>query len=191
MTDYTALPGDLPAPDDDGAANHLPGLPVASLVMTATDGSLVDLSILRGRSIVYLYPMTGVPGIALPEGWDLIPGARGCTPESCGFRDHFAELRAAGASAVFGLSSQTTEYQREAVERLLLPFEMLSDPEWPLAEALRLPTFEAVGVRLYRRLTLVVRDGVIEHVFYPVFPPNEHAAAVVAWLGDHAIPPIE
>jgi peroxiredoxin len=182
MSDYTTLPDALPAPEDDGAADHLRGLPVPSLAMAATDGSLVDLSTLSGRSIVYLYPMTGVPGVALPEGWDLIPGARGCTPESCGFRDHFAELRAAGASAVFGLSSQTTEYQREAVERLHLPFQMLSDPGWLLAEALRLPTFDAVGVRLYKRLTLILRDGVVEHAFYPVFPPNEHAAAVVAWL---------
>jgi len=176
------LPDALPAPEDDGAADHLPGLPMPSLVLAATDGSLVDLSALRGRSIVYFYPMTGVPGVALPEGWDLIPGARGCTPESCGFRDHFAELRAAGASAVFGLSSQTTEYQREAVDRLHLPFAMLSDPEQRLVDALHLPTFDIDGRRLYKRLTLIVRDGVIEHAFYPVFPPNEHAAAIVAWL---------
>lgn len=182
MTDYATLPDDLPVPADDGAAEHLPGMPVPSATLTATDGSAVDLSTLGGRTIVYVYPMTGVPGVEQPEEWDLIPGARGCTAEACDFRDHFAELHAAGASAVFGLSSQTTDYQREAVARLHLPFGMLSDPELRMADALRLPTFEAGGMRLYTRLTLVLRDGQVEHAFYPVFPPNEHAAAVIAWL---------
>jgi peroxiredoxin len=182
MTDYTTLPSDLPRPADDGAADHLAGAPMPSLLLTATDGSAVELGSLSGRTVIYVYPMTGVPGVDQPEGWDLIPGARGCTAEACDFRDHFAELRAAGASAVFGLSSQATDYQREAVERLHLPFGMLADPELRLADILRLPTFEAGGMRLYKRLTLIMRDGVIEHAFYPVFPPNEHAAAVVAWL---------
>lgn len=182
MSDYTALPVHLPVPDDDGAADHLPGLCVPQLSLPATSGTTIDLASLTGTTIIYLYPMTGVPGVPLPGGWDLIPGARGCTPESCGFRDHFAELQAAGASAVFGLSSQTSAYQREAVERLDLPFAMLSDPEFVLAEALRLPTFDVEGTRLYRRLTLVVRGGRIEHAFYPVFPPNEHAEVVLEWL---------
>ena len=186
VSDYSALPDDLPAPEDDGAADHLPGMRMPELVLTATDARAINLAAHPGTTILYLYPMTGVPDVPLPEGWDLIPGARGCTPESCGFRDHFAELQAAGATAVFGLSSQTSEYQREAVGRLHLPFAMLSDPQFQLAEALRLPTFEAVGVRLYRRLTLVIRDGHIEHVFYPVFPPNEHAAVVLDWLAARA-----
>jgi peroxiredoxin len=182
MSDYMALPADLPVPEDDGAADHLVGMRMPDLVLQATNGKAVNLSTLEGTTIVYLYPMTGVPGVPLPEGWDLIPGARGCTPESCGFRDHFAELRDAGASAVFGLSSQSTEYQREAAERLELPFPMLSDAGFALGDALRLPTFEVEGTRLYRRLTLIIRDGMIDHVFYPVFPPNEHAGAVLAWL---------
>jgi peroxiredoxin len=182
VTDYLALPTDLPAPVDDGAADHLHGMRMPHLVLSATSGLDVDLASLDGTVVLYLYPMTGAPGIPLPKDWDLIPGARGCTPEACGFRDHFAELRAAGASEVFGLSSQTTEYQREAVDRLHLPFAMLSDPAFELAEALQLPTFDVAGTRLYKRLTLIVRGGLIEHVFYPVFPTDTHAAAVVAWV---------
>jgi peroxiredoxin len=182
MSDYTALPTGLPVPEDDGAADHLRGLRMPDFVLTATNGADVNLANLEGTTIAYIYPMTGVPGVPLPEGWDLIPGARGCTPESCGFRDHFAELQAAGASGVFGLSSQTTDYQREVADRLNLPFALLSDPGLELAEALRLPTFEVDGMRLYKRITLVVRDGAIEHVFYPVFPTDTHAAAVLAWL---------
>jgi peroxiredoxin len=185
MSDYTDLPTGLPIPEDDGAADHLRGMRMPDLVLPATSGIDVNLACLEGAAIVYVYPMTGVPGVPLPEGWDLIPGARGCTPEACGFRDHFAELQAAGATAVFGLSSQTTNYQHEVVERLHLPFAMLSDPGLKLAEALRLPTFEVDGMRLYKRLTLVVRDGLIEHVFYPVFPTDTHAAAVETWLSVH------
>jgi peroxiredoxin len=134
---------------------------------------------------VYIYPMTGRPGVALPEGWDDIPGARGCTPESCAFRNLYADLQAAGAARVFGLSSQPTEYQAEAVERLHLPFAMLSDERLTLADALGLPTFTVDGVRLYRRLTMIVMDGVIEHVFYPIFPPDQHAQEVLDWLRAH------
>ncbi|HEX3680032.1 MAG TPA: peroxiredoxin [Galbitalea sp.] len=185
MSDYTNLPTGLPVPEDDGAADHLRGMRTPDLVLPATSGIDVNLAGIEGAAIVYVYPMTGVPGVPLPEGWDLIPGARGCTPEACGFRDHFAGLRAAGATAVFGLSSQTTDYQSEAVERLHLPFAMLSDPELKLAEALSLPTFEVEGMRLYKRLTLIVRNGIIEHVFYPVFPTDTHAAAVETWLAVH------
>jgi peroxiredoxin len=134
---------------------------------------------------VYFYPLTGRPGFDLPDGWDRIPGARGCTPEACNFRDHHADLRAAGAQTVFGVSSQETEYQREVVERLQLPFSMLSDPDLTLAAALGLPTFVSERHRLYRRLTLIVGDARIEHVFYPVFPPNEHAQEVLSWLRTH------
>jgi peroxiredoxin len=149
---------------------------------------MVDLSNLTAaRTVIYCYPMTGVPGKPLPEGWDMIPGARGCTPQTCGFRDHYQDLLQLQAE-VFGLSTQTTEYQLEMAERLHLPFEILSDAEFRLCEALRLPTFEVEGVRLLRRLTLIVRCGRIEHVFYPVFPPNESADQVMRWLQDHPIP---
>lgn len=184
MTDYSTLPDDLPAPQDDGAADHLPGLPMPELSLRTSDGRTVDLGALGpGRTIVYLYPRTGQPGVELPQGWNAIPGARGCTPESCGFRDHFADLQATGVTAVWGLSSQDPDYQAEAVERLHLPFDMLSDPEFSLADALTLPTFAATGHdRLYSRLTLVIRDGAIEHVFYPAFPPDTHAEQVLDWL---------
>jgi peroxiredoxin len=171
----------IPAPRDDGAADHLPGSPLPGLSLPSTAGGAVLLSGLTGRTVLYVYPMTGRPGVPLPEGWDSIPGARGCTPEACGFRDHHAELSAAGAH-VYGLSSQPTDYQQEAASRLRLPFALLSDERLELAEALRLPTFEVEGRRLFTRLTLVVRAGVIEHVFYPVFPPGEHAEQVLAWL---------
>ncbi|WP_456847393.1 peroxiredoxin [Cellulomonas sp. P5_C6] len=182
--DLTRLPDDLPVPADDGAADHLTGTPLPPVVLVATDGTRVTLDELGpGRSVVYAYPMTGGgPGVELPADWDSIPGARGCTAEACAFRDHHAELLAAGASAVFGLSTQDTDYQREAVERLHLPFPMLSDESLALTTALRLPTFEAGGRTLLRRLTMVVRDGVVEKTFYPVFPPDGHAAEVLAWL---------
>ena len=184
MVDFNALPDDLPEPVDDGAADHLAGTSLPALTLVATSGEPVPLDRLGpgGRSVLYLYPMTGRQGVDLPEGWDDIPGARGCTPESCGFRDHHADLLAAGAQAVYGVSSQSTEYQREAAERLHLPFAMLADPGLALADALALPTFTVDDQRLYRRLTLIVDDARIEHVFYPVFPPDRHAEQVVAWL---------
>ncbi|HEV3291833.1 MAG TPA: peroxiredoxin [Streptosporangiaceae bacterium] len=181
--DLLSLPAGLPVPADDGAADHLPGQPMPALSLPATDGSQVALAALgEGRTVVYLYPMTGRPGVDLPEGWDDIPGARGCTPESCAFRDLMAELRAAGAARVFGLSSQSSDYQREAVSRLHLPFSMLSDEGLALAGALGLPTFQVAGMTLYRRLTMIITGGVIEHVFYPVFPPDRHAQEVLDWL---------
>lgn len=172
----------LPAPADDGGARHLPGSRVPAVPLRATDGSSVDLSALPGRAVVYAYPRTGPPHGANPEGWDAIPGARGCTPQSCAFRDHFAELRALGVSHLFGLSTQDTAYQREAAERLRLPFALLSDERLDLARAMRLPTFETNGMVLLKRLTLALRDGAVERVFYPVFPPDRSAADVVAWL---------
>jgi peroxiredoxin len=176
------LPNNLPAPQEDGAARHLAGMKLPDLALTATDGVKVNLVRLRGRTVVYAYPRTGVPGSPLPDGWDAIPGARGCTPQSCGFRDHFAELRRAGLDRLFGLSTQDSDYQREAVERLHLPFPILSDADLKLTRALRLPTFEAGGMTLMKRLTLVIDDGRISHVFYPVFPPDRSAEITLAWL---------
>jgi peroxiredoxin len=185
QTDFP-LPANLPKPIDDGAAKHLVSLPMPKILLRSTSGGIVDLSDLHAiRTVIYCYPMTGVPGKPLPEGWDLIPGARGCTPQTCGFRDHHQELLALHAD-VFGLSTQTTDYQREMAERLHLPFEVLSDEAFELCDALQLPTFEASGVRLLRRLTLIVKEGRIEHVFYPVFPPNQSVDEVLRWLQEKA-----
>jgi peroxiredoxin len=176
------LPKDLPVPQDDGACNHLTGMKLPSIALRSTRGRAVGLSGLGGTTVVYIYPRTGRPDQELPTGWNAIPGARGCTPQSCAFRDHQEELRRAGAAQVFGLSTQDTAYQREAVERLHLPFELLSDAGLALAKALNLPTFEVDGMTLIRRLTLIARDGAIVKVFYPVFPPDRNAAEVLAWL---------
>jgi peroxiredoxin len=179
------LPTGLPIPEDDGGAAHLPGARMPRILLPATDGSWFPVERPPAgfdRLILYAYPRTGRPGVApLTADWDAIPGARGCTPESCGFRDHVAELAAAGA-AVAGVSTQDTEYQREAAERLLLPFPLLSDADLRFADALRLPVFRAGGQTLLKRLTLIVRDGVVEKVFYPVFPPDRHAEEVLGWL---------
>jgi peroxiredoxin len=186
-TDFP-LPSDLPQPIDDGAADHLRGTPIPQVSLHSTSGRLVDLSNLRvPRTVLYFYPKTGVPGEPLPEGWDRIPGARGCTPQACSFRDHHQELSELRAE-VFGISTQTTEYQREMAGRLRLPFEILSDAEFQLCDALRLPTFKVDGIRLVKRLTLIVRGSRIEHVFYPVFPPNESADQVMRWLRTNPIP---
>jgi peroxiredoxin/DNA-binding transcriptional MerR regulator len=185
-TDLTQLPDGLPVPRDDGAAAHLAGLRLPPVMLPATDGSTVRLDALGdGRTVLYVYPLTGRPGVDLPEGWDNIPGARGCTPEACGFRDHHDELCEAGAGRVYGLSSQTGDYQRELVDRLHLPFAMLSDPEFTVRDALGLPTFVANGILLYRRLTMIIDDGSVEHVFHPVFPPDRHAEQIVDWLQAH------
>jgi peroxiredoxin len=181
------LPADLPAPVDDGACDHLSGMRLPSLPLPSTAARSVDLGALPGRTVVYCYPRTGQPGADLPTGWNEIPGARGCTPQSCAFRDHHDELRALGAQ-VFGVSTQDTDYQREAVARLHLPFELLSDARLAFARALRLPTFEVASMILIKRLTLVIKDGVIERVFYPVFPPDKNAADVIAWLSRHRAP---
>jgi peroxiredoxin len=184
MTDRNLmqLPPDLPVPVDDGAARHLAGLKVPDVALAATDGSSVNLSRLSGRTIVYAYPRTGEPGKPAIDGWDAIPGARGCTPQSCAFRDHHAALAELGVSQLFGLSTQGTEYQREAVARLHLPFRLLSDADLRLARALNLPTFAIAGMTLLKRLTLVIDAGVITKVFYPVFPPDRNAEEVIAWL---------
>jgi peroxiredoxin len=182
--DLLTLPAGLPEPVDDGAADHLPGMRLPPVALAATAGDRVELAGLRGRTVVYCYPRTGRPDQELPPGWNEIPGARGCTPQSCGFRDHHAELAARGAR-VFGLSTQETDYQQEVVARLHLPFPLLSDAELELARALRLPTFVVEGMTLLRRLTMIVDDGRIAKVFYPVFPPDADAVRVVAWLEEH------
>lgn len=177
----------IPAPPDDGAARHLEGALIPDLGLPATDGRTVSLARLSGRSVVYAFPRTGRPGqIALVEGWDTIPGARGCTPQSCAFRDHYAELGAAGAAHVFGLSTQDTAYQTEAVERLHLPFALLSDESGSLWRALRLPTMEVAGLTLLKRLAMIIDDGRIKKVFYPVFPPDRNAQDVLDWLQGQA-----
>lgn len=180
-SDFSSIPAGLPVPEDDGAANHLLGLNLPQLKLPSTDGSSVNLSQLESYSVIYIYPMTGKPGVALPDGWDAIPGARGYTPQSCGFRDHHAELRALNAD-VFGLSAQDSEYQREARDRLHLPFQLLSDPGLELKRVLGLPTFEAGGMELYKRLAIIANNGRIEKVFYPVFPPNLNADEVLSWF---------
>jgi peroxiredoxin len=186
--DLYALPESLPVPVDDGACAHLAGLAMPAIPLRSTAGGLVDLSRLGGSTVVYIYPRTGRPDRDPPAGWNEIPGARGCTPQSCAFRDHHRELQAAGAR-VFGLSTQDTGYQREAVERLQLPFDLLSDERYALTQALRLPTFTMESVVLLKRLTLVVRDGRIEKVFYPVFPPDRNAEEVLDWLSRKAREP--
>ncbi|MDO4262682.1 MAG: redoxin family protein [Deinococcus sp.] len=178
------LPQGLPAPQDDGRAAHLTGLEMPALTLTAHDGSEVNVGALAepGYTVLFVYPTTGVPGQDLPQGWNEIPGARGCTPEACSFRDLLVDLQNAGAAAVLGLSHQGHAYQAELAARLRLPYPLLSDPHMQLGAALRLPTFEVQGERYYQRLTLMIRAGRIEHVFYPIFPPNEHAEQVLAWL---------
>jgi peroxiredoxin len=179
------LPPNLPVPKDDGGCRHLVGMRLPDLELPSTRNRRVNLSKATARRVVvYAYPMTGRPGVTLPAGWDEIPGARGCTLETCGFRDHHADLAKLQAE-VYGVSVQTTEYQQEMVERLKVPFEVLSDAQFTLVEALRLPTFTVEGMRLIKRLTLVASAGRIEHVFYPVFPPDRHAEEVIAWLRAH------
>ena len=176
------LPKDLPIPIDDGACNHLPGMQLPSVLLMSTRGRVVDLAKISSRTVVYCYPRTGTPDKDPPQGWNEIPGARGCTPQSCAFRDHYQELRMLGAE-VFGLSTQDSDYQKEVVARLHLPFSLLSDEKLIFTKALNLPTFEVEGLTLIRRLTLVIRDGFVEHVFYPVFPPDKNADKVIEWLG--------
>ena len=180
--DPTILPSGLPVPQDDGAARHLAGLKLPSIKLAGTDGTEVDLAKLAGRTVLYIYPRTGVPGQPLPEGWDGIPGARGCTPRSCSFRDHFAELKRLGITHVYGLSTQDSKYQGEAARRLRLPFAILSDADLKLTGALGLPTFSVAGMTLLKRMVLVIENGVIIKVFYPVFPPDKSAEEVIAWL---------
>jgi peroxiredoxin len=176
------LPANIPVPQDDGAAKHLAGMKVPDLALPTTSGSSINLSKLSGRTVVYIYPRTGVPGVDAPPGWDQIPGARGCTPQSCSFRDHFGELKRLGVAQLYGLSTQDTAYQQEAASRLHLPFAILSDEKLALTKALKLPTFTTSGMTLLKRMALVIDDGAISKAFYPVFPPDKNAEEVIGWL---------
>jgi peroxiredoxin len=180
--DWTTLPAGLPVPTDDGAAAHLAGMKLPSIALAATTGGTVDLSAQQGRVVVFAYPRTGEPGKPLPvPDWDMIPGARGCTPHTCAFRDLHSQFRALGC-AVFGLSTQESAYQREMTERLRVPFAVLSDARLELTRALRLPTFTVAGMVLLKRLAWVADDGRITKVFYPVFPPDKNAEEVLKRL---------
>lgn len=180
MTNLQQLPSDLPIPEDDGAAKHLIGMRVPHISLQTTAGIPMNLAELKGRLVIYCYPMTGQPNVALPEGWDQIPGARGCTPQSCSFRDHYQEIRSLGAEVV-GLSVQSSEYQQEMAERLHLPFPVVSDVDYQFQRAMNLPTFVAAGMTLLKRITLIANDGVIEAVHYPIFPSDSDPA----WVLNH------
>lgn len=185
MTNLNQLPGDLPIPQDDGAADHLVGMRLPAISLETTTHSQFNLGQTQGRIVIYCYPMTGQPNVPLPDGWDQIPGARGCTPQSCSFRDHYQELRSLGADVV-GLSVQSTEYQQEMADRLHLPFPVLSDADYRFQQALRLPTFVAAGMTLLKRITLIANDGVIEAVHYPIFPSDSDPAWVIDYLKNKA-----
>ncbi len=180
------LPPGIPVPRDDGAARHLAGARLPDVTLPATQGAPVNLSTLKGRTVVYTYPRTGVPGVDAPPGWDDIPGARGCTPQSCSFRDHFGEFKRLGVAQVYGLSTQDTAYQQEAATRLHLPFAILSDEKLALTKAINLPTFTTSGMTLLKRMALIIDNGKITKVFYPVFPPDKNADEVIAWLQTNA-----
>ena len=189
MPQSLSLPDNLPTPQDDGACAHLPGLKMPPIALTTTSGSTVDFSSLAERSVIFCYPKTGLPGKNPPPDWDAIPGARGCTPQNCSFRDEYANLLQAGVKQVFGVSTQSSSYQQEAGERLHLPYLLVSDEKMALAHALNLPTFEFDGETLIKRLTLIVDDGTITHVLYPVFPPDKSAADTLHWVREHPANP--
>lgn len=173
-------PKNIPVPEDDGACNHLTGLTLPEIELSCTDGNNINIATQTGFTVIYIYPMTGQPNVALPEGWNSIPGARGCTPQSCSFRDSHDDLKK--YTTVYGLSSQRTDYQQEAKNRLHLPFELLSDTEFLLKQKLLLPTFALEGIERYKRVTLIIEDNVIKKVFYPVFPPDKNANEVLNWF---------
>lgn len=184
MTNLSQLPTDLPIPEDDGSTNHLRGMKLPNLALSATNGKTVNFANIKGKLVIYCYPMTGQPNVALPDGWDQIPGARGCTPQSCSFRDHYQELQALGAEVV-GLSVQSTEYQKEMADRLHLPFSVLSDANYQFQKKLNMPTFEAAGMTLLKRVTLIANNGVIDAVHYPIFPSDSDPEWVMAYLKNH------
>jgi len=184
MTNINQLPPDLPIPQDDGSTNHLKGMKLPNVSLIATNGKTINLGDIKGKLVIYCYPMTGQPNVALPDGWDQIPGARGCTPQSCSFRDHYQELQALGAELV-GLSVQTTEYQKEMADRLHLPFPVVSDVNYQFQKALNMPTFEASGMILLKRVTLIANNRVIEAVHYPIFPSDSDPAWVINYLKSH------
>ena len=175
------LPDGLPVPVDDGLAAHLTGMHLPDVLLEATNGLFVNLADFKRRRVIYVYPLTGQPDVALPSGWDQIPGARGCTPQACDFSHHYQAIKALDAE-VFGLSAQASAYQLAFKNRLHLPFDLLSDEALQLKQSLSMPTFDVDGMTLYKRLTLVAENQQIKKVFYPVFPPNEHASQVISWL---------
>ena len=181
MTNLNQLPTDLPIPQDDGSTNHLKGMRLPNVSLNATNGTPINFGDIKGKLVIYCDPMTGQPNVALPDGWDQIPGARGCTPQSCSFRDHYQELQALGAEVV-GLSVQTTEYQKEMADRLHLPFPVVSDVNYEFQKALNMPTFVAAGMTLLKRVTLIANNGVIEAVHYPIFPSDSDPAWVIDYL---------
>lgn len=174
------IPNDLPVPEDDGACDHLTGTIIPEIVFNATNDEKINIGTLQGFTVIYIYPMTGQPNVALPEGWDSIPGARGCTPQSCSFRDLHDDLKK--HAAIYGLSSQSRDYQQEAKSRLHLPFELLSDTDFLLKQKLSLSTFNLEGIERYKRITLIIQDNIVKKVFYPVFPPDQNAADVLKWF---------
>ena len=182
MTDINKLPENLPVPEDDGGSSHLIGTKIATIELRSTNGLKVDLGSIKGKVVIYCYPMTGRPDVPLPDGWNEIPGARGCTPQSCSYRDHYKEFQELGVE-VYGLSTQTTDYQKEMVDRLSLPFDVLSDSQMELTQALNLPTFVVNGMVLLKRLTMIVEDSVIKSVHYPVFPSDSDPDWVLDYLG--------
>jgi peroxiredoxin len=184
MTNVYEIPPGLPIPQDDGSTDHLKGLRLPNVSLKATNGTTINFGDIFSRLIIYCYPMTGQPNVALPDGWDQIPGARGCTPQSCSFRDHYQELQALGAEVV-GLSVQTTEYQKEMVDRLHLPFPVVSDSDYQFQKALNMPTFVAAGMTLLKRVTLIANHGVIEAVHYPIFPSDSDPGWVIDYLKRH------
>jgi peroxiredoxin len=176
------LPEGLPVPEDDGACDHLLGKMLPQLTLESSRGPVSMRALSMDRLVLYIYPRTGQPGQPAGPEWDAIPGARGCTPQSCAFRDHAADLAELGADLA-GLSAQPLEEQVEFAERNHIPYPVIADPERKLGAALGLPTFDFDGMTLYKRVTLVVEACAVAQVFYPVFPPNQNAADVVAWLG--------
>ena len=184
MTDINRLPTDLPIPQDDGSTNHLKGMRLPNVSLNGTNGQAINLGNIKSKLVIYCYPMTGQPNVALPDGWDQIPGARGCTPQSCSFRDLYQELQALGAEVV-GLSVQSTEYQKEMVDRLHLPFPVVSDVNYQFQKALNMPTFVAAGMTLLKRVTLIANNGVIDAVHYPIFPSDSDPAWVIDYLKSH------
>ncbi|MGY0037194.1 peroxiredoxin [Pedobacter sp. NJ-S-72] len=181
MNNLEILPPDLPIPADDGACEHLPGLAIPGLTLKATNRKLIDLSEIQGRLVIYCYPMTGPEHIPLPEGWDAIPGARGCTPQACSFRDHYQELQQLNTQ-VYGMSTQSTTDQIESKERLHLPFELLSDENLAFTKALNLPLHTLGDLKFLKRVTLIFENGIIAKHFYPVFPPDKNIDDVLQYL---------
>ncbi|MDH3663619.1 MAG: peroxiredoxin [Alphaproteobacteria bacterium] len=182
--DPSTLPADLPRPEDDGGCDHLISRPLHAIALPSTGGGTLDLATRPGRTVIYCFPRAGRPDLPLPEGWNDIPGARGCTPQSMAFRDQYDDIRALHADVV-GISTQTADEQKEIAERLNLPFPLLSDVDRRFAESLNLPSFEVEGSVLIKRLTLIVTEGIIDQVFYPVFPPDKAAEEAIVWLLAH------